>query len=358
MLICKGESAISITIKILIIDDEPIVRKGISYLLSHTELDDVRFEIVESDGSLIANQLLNEQEFNIVFTDIKMPGMDGLTLIDKWRRKLPETQWVILSGYDNFHYAQKAITLGVKEYILKPITKKNVQETLECLIDNYRKPSGNYLSMNELEEIIIKLEAAVWTLNKEMVTTSILHWSEKVMNKEIDVSYFFNTVHNLLQILIQRLNNRGSILLEDRVDSLTGNNVGVLIESFQQACIELIEWIRIQRKGQVLDPIEFAKAYILENLTKKISLDDVAKRLGLNSAYFSHLFKKETGTTFVEYRMKLRMEKAMKLIDAGNMKITEIANSLGYEDLPHFTRTFKKYTGLSPSKYLSALEIN
>ena len=142
-------------------------------------------------------------------------------------------------------------------------------------------------------------------------------------------------------MLIQRLNNRGNIVLEERVGIINGLNIEALIDSFQQNCIELIGRIRVQRKGQVLDPIEFAKKYISDNLTEKISLDDVADKLGLNSAYFSHLFKKETGTSFVEYRMQLRMEKAMKLIDSSNMKITEIANSLGYE-ISHITRKHLK----------------
>ena len=188
--------------------------------------------------------------------------------------------------------------------------------------------------------------------------SSISSWGEVLVSKDIEISYFFNTLNNLLSMLIQRLNNRGNIVLEEHVGILNGLNIDALIDSFQQNCIELIGRIRTQRKGQVLDPIEFAKKYISENLTEKISLDDVADKLGLNSAYFSHLFKKETGTSFVEYRMQLRMEKAMKLIDSSNMKITEIANSLGYEDLSHFTKTFKKYTGLSPSKYISSLEMD
>ncbi|MDR7078465.1 two-component system response regulator YesN [Neobacillus niacini] len=306
----------------------------------------------------MANQLFEEQEFDIVFTDINMPVMDGLALIEKWNKKMTRTQWVILSGYDEFNYAQKAITLGVKDYLLKPVTKKKAQETLVRLIDKYRKPSDHFLNMNELENLIDKLEGAIWTLNEDTVKSSISSWGELLVSKEIEVSYFFNTLNNILSMLIQRLNNRGNIVLEERAGIINGLNIEALIDSFQQNCIELIGRIRVQRKGQVLDPIEFAKKYISDNLTEKISLDDVADKLGLNSAYFSHLFKKETGTSFVEYRMQLRMEKAMRLIDSSNMKITEIANSLGYEDLSHFTKTFKKYTGLSPSKYIASLEMD
>ncbi|MEH7176877.1 response regulator transcription factor [Neobacillus vireti] len=354
----QGAITISITINILIIDDEPIVRKGISYLLSHTELEDVKIDILEADSGLIANQLFEEQEFDIVFTDINMPVMDGLTLIEKWSKKMTRTQWVILSGYDEFSYAQKAITLGVKEYLLKPVTKKMAQETLVRLIDKYRKPSEHFLNMNELENLIDTLEGAIWTLNEDIVKISLSSWGEILVSKEMEVSYFYNTLNNILSNLIKRVNKRGNIVLDEHAGNINGTNIAALIDSFQQNCIELIERIRRQRKGQVLDPIEFAKKYISENLSEKITLDDVADKLGLNSAYFSHLFKKETGTSFVEYRMHLRMEQALKLMDSSNMKITEIANSLGYEDLSHFTKTFKKYTGLSPSKYISSLEMN
>jgi two-component system, response regulator YesN len=321
-------------------------------------VEDVQIEVMEADGGLQADQLLNDQEFDIVFTDINMPGMDGLTLIDKWRDETAQTQWVILSGYDDFRYAQKAITLGVKEYILKPITRSGAQETLRHLIDHHLKTNYHFIHMNQLEDVVGKLEDAVWTLNEEIVNKTILGWAGELAGKEIEVSYLLNTLNNLLSILTQRLNKRGSILLEDRVVFINEKNTDALIESFQEACMELIEGIRIQRKGKVLDPIEFAMNYIAENLTTKLSLDDVANKLGLNPAYFSHLFKKETGTSFVEYRMQLRMEKALKLIDTGTMKITDIAISLGYEDLSHFTKTFKKYTGVSPSKYISTLELD
>lgn len=352
----QGE--ITIPINILIIDDEPIVRKGLSYLLRHTEIDGTHIEVFESDGSLNANQILNENEFDIVFTDINMPVMDGLTLIDKWRNKLNNTQWVILSGYDNFDYAQQAVSLGVKEYLLKPITKKNARETLERLITNHHKLRNNFIGMNELDELRIKLEEAIWTLDEDLATSSITSWAEKMIPKEIERSYYFNTLNNLLSHLIMRINNKGSIRLEDHEVEMKGKSLELITRNFQMACIKLIDRIRLQRKGQFIDPIEFAKEYIKENLSNKITLNNVADKIGLNSAYFSHLFKKETGISFIEFRMQLRMEEAKQLMESGNMKITDIANNLGYEDLSHFTKTFKKYTGFAPSKYISMMGIH
>ncbi|WP_170140804.1 AraC family transcriptional regulator [Oceanobacillus arenosus] len=345
-------------INILIIDDEPIIRKGLSYLLSHTEINDAHIEVVESNGSLNANQLLGKQEFDIIFTDIRMPGMDGLTFIDQWKNKVNQTQWVILSGYDDFGYAQKAISLGVKEYILKPITKKNVKDTLERLIDNHRKQSNNFIGMDELEKVRIKLEEAIWTLDEDFAVSIITSWYDEIIQREIAEDYYIRTLNDLFANLLQRVNNRGRIHIEDQEVTITGKDTSVITENFQAACIKLMEHIRLQRKGQVLDPIEFAKEFIQENLDKKLTLDDVANRIGLNATYFSHLFKKETGISFIDFRMQLRMEKAKELIETGNMKITDIANSIGYEDLSHFTKTFKKYTGYSPSKYLSIMENN
>ncbi len=325
--------------------------------MRHIEVDDVQFEIVEADGSAVAEKLLNEQEFDIVFTDIRMPGMDGLTLIDIWRTRLSQTQWVVLSGYDDFSYAQKAITLGVMDYLLKPVSKKSARRTLERLLENHKKQTNNFISLNELNEYLQKLEGAIWTLDVDSMKSIISSMCDTFRTKEIEISYLQNTLNNLYFNLVQRINDRGSVFIDAKDSSVNGKNKESSIESFQEQCIILIEQIRTQRKGQFLDPIEYAKEYITDNLNHKISLENVANRLGLSPSYFSHLFKKETGTSFVEFRKRLLMEKAMKLMENGSLKITEVANSLGYEDLPHFTRTFKKYTGLSPSQYISTLEI-
>lgn len=80
-------------------------------------------------------------------------------------------------------------------------------------------------------------------------------------------------------------------------------------------------------------------------------MDEVAQKLGLNASYFSQLFKKETGETFVKFRIRLRMEKAKELLLRNDIRVIDIPGMIGLNDHPHFTKTFKKYTGQTPSEY-------
>ena len=67
---------------------------------------------------------------DVIMTDIRMPFMDGLEFIEKVIERLPAVKIIVFSGFDDFEYAQKAINLGVEEYILKPISAKQLEESL------------------------------------------------------------------------------------------------------------------------------------------------------------------------------------------------------------------------------------
>lgn len=94
-----------------------------------------------------------------------------------------------------------------------------------------------------------------------------------------------------------------------------------------------------------------AVRFIEERYTEPLSLQQVASQVHLNAAYFSHLFKKETGRSFVQFLIELRMEKAKKLLANTDMNVTEISGAVGY-DLPnYFAKLFRQFTGLSPKEY-------
>jgi len=99
------------------------------------------------------------------------------------------------------------------------------------------------------------------------------------------------------------------------------------------------------------EQIKKALFYIHENYSTDITLEDTAGAVFMNSSYFSALFKKELGRSFISYVNKLRMEKAIKLLDEERFKVVEIAHILGFRDVSYFNRVFKKYYGYVPSKH-------
>jgi len=87
-----------------------------------------------------------------------------------------------------------------------------------------------------------------------------------------------------------------------------------------------------------------------EHLHEDISLQDVADKMFFSTVYFSRFFKKQTGETFSNYLLRVRMEQAVKLLEK-NLKVTEISEACGYHDPSYFARIFKEYYKYTPKDY-------
>ena len=116
-------------LKVFIVDDEIATREGIR---SSFLWDDKNFTLVgEAPDGEIALPMIADEKPDVVITDIRMPFMDGLALSRAIRRSMPWIHIVILSGYSDFGYARQAISLGVEEYLLKPVTVDELRGVLE-----------------------------------------------------------------------------------------------------------------------------------------------------------------------------------------------------------------------------------
>lgn len=101
--------------------------------------------------------------------------------------------------------------------------------------------------------------------------------------------------------------------------------------------------------------IEGVKKYIRENYHRdEMNIDEIAKHLYVNYAHLCFIFKRDTGITINEYLTEFRMNKAKELIDAGNNLVLDVAGRVGYADANYFSKCFKKYFGLAPSKYIES----
>ena len=107
---------------ILIADDEKLERNGIKLLLKR---EGAECEILEAENGKVALGILMDRKVDILFSDIKMPYMNGLELTEKARELYPDLEIIIFSGYNDFTYARDALRYGVVDYVLSPSIRKN-----------------------------------------------------------------------------------------------------------------------------------------------------------------------------------------------------------------------------------------
>ncbi len=134
-------------VKLFLCEDEIVMRDGIKKHIDW-EKEGIEFAGEASDGEL-AYPMIIEQKPDILLTDIKMPFMDGLELSELVKKELPDIKIIILSGYDEFAYAQKAVSLGVTEYLLKPISPAKLRESIKHVAEKIEEERALEASESE-----------------------------------------------------------------------------------------------------------------------------------------------------------------------------------------------------------------
>lgn len=233
--------------KIFIVDDEPKARKGIHKLLmtrDHWEIEGV----FSSASELLVD--LSERKVDVLITDIKMPEMDGLELIERILEKDPNIAIVIISGYSNFEFAQKAIELGVRRYLTKPIRPKELFDILETIEEELPKTClevKNNVGKKVIHEACLYIE---------------LHYHEKLTLNDIAKELYISP--NYLSTLFKK---------EKQI------NISDYILNFR---------------------IKQAKKLLIQT---NYRISEIAEMIGFTDArYFSSTFKKNVNKTPQEYR--------------------------------------------------------
>ena len=238
---------------ILIIDDEPKIRNGLTNLLSAHENWTVSGAFADATSAL---KFMYETENDVIISDIKMPGMSGLDMISRIRERNPDIPVIILSGYGNFLYAQRAIELGVKKYLTKPTNTRELVAALEQIESELRKEAESLQSSSDVTVSNLLVLRAIQHME--------IHYSERISLKDVANELFISP--NYLSELFRKH---------------TG-------QTFSDYLLAL--------------RMEKSKVY-LKNIAYKIS--DIAGLVGFSdSRYFSSTFKKFYGMTPMEYRGK------------------------------------------------------
>ena len=362
-------------IKVFLVEDEAIIRRGIK---KNVEWEKNGFEFVgeAGDGEYAYPQIL-KTELDILITDIKMPFMDGLELSHLVKKILPNTKIIILSGYNEFEYAKEAITIGISEYLLKPVTaasltavlrkvKEEIREEkeksrlLERYFVSYEKYNAflyktDYTGVDrKLIQDFLKLGSAGeegMFIDEYLAAVGENNYRSLLLRQYMTIDIFFCVQEFLkgLSVCADEIPPElGDIKYIPKIVVSEEQTVSYLKELFAFAISER-DRVSGNRYGSLIDT---AKQYLAEHFeSNDVSLNTVAAQVGVSSSYFSSIFKQETGQSFVEYLTKLRIDKACELLRCTTLRTAEIGERVGYNDPHYFSATFKKVTGVSPKDY-------
>lgn len=207
-----------------------------------------------------------------------------------------------------------------------------------------------------------KLYNSLVSGNDEKVFAAIAEYCQKIRERRISYPCLRVLHLRIMEILYEAL-EKSNIRRDDAQTLLFAADPdgGLKLDAFE-TLEDLRDWLSavfgkgtdlINGKGgrHIRKIADDAVRYIQEHLHENISLDVVAKKLYLNPAYLSRLFKDEVGKTFTHYLMKARIEKAKELLKDTYLKVYEISERVGYGNWKYFCRIFKDFEGVTPNEY-------
>lgn len=219
-------------------------------------------------------------------------------------------------------------------------------------------PTSNiedYVSEKQIRHIIRQVKIGT----AESLEKEIREFTDKIKKTEFGVSQLQIFYAEFVVELMRLMRGHNIAIAGTGLDSVNTNEEMdgfASLDEFAGRLIELAEIIRQKISHARLDTTkklaEDAKQYILDHYNESnLSVDDICAHLGVGTSYFSSVFKKETGVSFVTYLTNVRMTEAQRLLDTTDEKSYIIAGLVGYEEPNYFSYVFKKHFGTSPSKY-------
>lgn len=253
-------------LKVFVVDDEIWVCELIKKSIKWAELD---LEVIgEANDGITAYNMIVEQHPDIVITDIRMPGLDGISLIKKLRESDINCNFIIISGYQNFEYAQNALKLGVEDYILKPVDEEELTDTLIRL----RKHFLSSKEQVQKEENLKKLLTNSIEKLKEQFLLKLLFDNElnPMSLEEVNAEYQFKFKNGYFNVLVFKIDHLDIEKTDRNLGNVVFNKISEIIKrGFESSCYEVFT---LQCKSKLICVLNYPQenSVIIENCLKKI----------------------------------------------------------------------------------------
>lgn len=339
--------------KVLLVDDEPIIREGLQQMIAWERLD---LHLTAScPNAVTALDSMMDDMPDILLTDIRLPGMTGLELIQRAMALHPMLQSVVISGYDTFQYAQQALKYGVIEYLLKPFSQEELEQALlrACHIIDKERKRVLYLYNERRQRVQALVDSFLSLMKSEAGTGQLKKQVEALVSTVEDPSLLQET---LIAVVTKCM---GSGQTE------WGMNVITDAMRSRSSLEELIArtLLRMRKEGSADRSTDFVQQMVnytnLHYADEALSLQYIAdKVVYMNADYIGREFTRAVGQKFSSYLLATRMEHAKLLMRKDpSLHSYEIAERVGLGENPHyFSQLFRKYTGVTPKDYRRTLD--
>ena len=348
---------------VLIVDDDEYSKFELKQVINWEEAG---FSIInEANDGFSALKELEKEKYHMVITDIKMPGMSGLDLLNEIRKKNLCDCVVLISLHEDFNYARKGLVLGAFDYVVKPLTPSKVLDVVKRaypIIKNTNNRFDKNVFSNDLyllyphEKVDFILTNILKGNDVGNLAGNLFQNLYSACNKNLQqTAIITNSICLNLTKTINTLNHLDFSIFHsidfyrygarEITNYKTGKNA--FIKTIKDI-LNAVAYYNLDTDNQLIKDI---CKHIINNIDKRISLSSISEKFFLSKNYLCSLFKKKTGENIVEYITKIRIERAKLLLRDYNYKINEVSDQLGFSDTNYFSRTFKKYADLSPSEY-------
>lgn len=371
--------------KVLFAEDELLVRLGLQNSIPWSKYE---MEVAAlADNGMEAYRLFEEIHPDILITDLRMEGMDGLELVKRVREIDKECAIVVISCLNDFETLRKLIPYNINAYVLKASISIDevcnvLEQTKEYLISIGRTAKKVIPDLEKPEDIISKylLGDAVISLeddfeifehlllfsleeeNKDKINKLAMDFIYELVNRQIpgeilvplkdkEFCVFYRSTEKKMDERIKRINNSiGDFLgVRFKITHSSRRKAENLKDWFDRAYVQQYEINIDENSGKAL--IQKSIEYMQEHFRESLTLTDISHTIGLSVSYFSYLFKQETGKNYIEYLNEIRLLATMKDLMNTDEKVVVVAQKNGFQNLEYFSRYFKKQTGESPARW-------
>jgi two-component system response regulator YesN len=355
--------------RVMLVDDSEVSLKEIKRMPIWRETSDFRVSVEAGNGYEALLKLV-EDPVDLVITDIRMPKVNGLELLKKITERRLAKVVVLLSEYQEFGYARQGITSGAFDYIAKPVNgldlekllqrvtrylaEKAVQDEylrqLEAQLEEKALPFYPEFEIRLLAEYTVSGNSQAESLARGLVQTisGALDWMKTGFILQRAIAQIIAIIEQQHSWIVFFIN----LKLIRRLDYTSAKSVDRLEDALIGLVRELVLMVNKLNLGKGSNAIvKQVCGYVLNNVDTDITIKSLAEALFMHRSYLSEVFKQQTGWRLGQYITMVKLERAKKLIEDGQLLSYQIAGKLGYKDVEYFSRIFKKYTGVSPSQY-------